>query len=275
MNYKTGQRILTVENLSLSLAGKPILRDLSVQIDDVIQPNGPIRGQVVGFLAPSGMGKTQLFRCMAGLQRPSSGSIHINNEKKIVHRGEVGVLAQDYPLDETRTVLGNLTLAARLSKHSQQQALELASEKLHRFGLWNIRNQYPCELSGGQRQRVAYIQQILCSQHLLLMDEPFSGLDVMAKDEVAAQILEYADSDELNTIIITSHDIRTVCAVADLVWLLGNDHDTAGNSIPGARIQKTYNLKDLDLCWQPNITETTRFLEFTTMIEKQDFPRLK
>ena len=269
----TSKKLLSVQNLSLVLNDRVILRDVNTEIFETTQPGGPVHGQVVAFLAPSGMGKTQLFRCIAGLQEPTGGAVYVNEDKDPVRAGEVGVLAQDYPLDETRTVLGNLELAARLAGRKGSDATNAAKEKLARFNLWDVRKHYPCQLSGGQRQRVAYLQQILCSKHFLLMDEPFSGLDVLVKDQVAQQILEYAAQDVVNTIIITSHDIRTACAVADLVWLLGRDHGEDG-PIPGARIQKAYNLKDLDLCWHPEITATPRFFEFVTMIEKEDFPKL-
>lgn len=263
MIYERGERLLTINNLCLNFGSTTVLRDLSAEIDDYRQPGGPVRGQVVAFLAPSGMGKTQLFRCIAGLQRPSSGEILVQNAA--VHPGDVGVVAQDYPLLETRTVLGNLNVV------SQDRAKILGL--LNEFDLHSVRNHYPCQLSGGQRQRVAVLQQVLCSRHFLLMDEPFSGLDPLAKNRVAELILQVANADELNTVIITSHDIRTALAVSDLVWLLGRDRDATGQPILGAKIQKTYDLKALDLCWNPEITKTPRFLEFVAAVER-DFESL-
>lgn len=238
---------------------------------------------MVAILGPSGVGKTQLFRCIAGLQVPTDGAVFINGDKEPVQQGEVGVVAQDYPLLETRTVLGNLTRAIEVSRKCKTDifqrflnsfgedvsAKKLSMEYLTRFGLTELVDHYPCQLSGGQRQRVAIIQQMLCSKHFLLMDEPFSGLDIIAKDKAIDIISQMSTADELNTIIITTHDIRSACAVADRVILLGHERDGYGNKIPGARILADIDLKALDLCWIPGITTTTRFMEFVAEIERQ------
>ena len=81
-----------------------------------------MQGQVVGFLGPSGIGKTQLFRIIAGLNKPTSGRVTINGQDRPVQAGEVGVVAQDYPLFEHRTVMSNLLLAAK-QKEKDDKAL--------------------------------------------------------------------------------------------------------------------------------------------------------
>src|ERR1700722_8951823 len=121
MEYSLGKRLLYIDHLHLSLGGVPILRDVVAEIRDVFQP-GMVRGQIVGFLGPSGMGKTQLFRCMAGLQETTSGAVFANDDQEPVRAGQVGVVAQDYPLLETRTVLDNLVRAATLAGFSRKMA---------------------------------------------------------------------------------------------------------------------------------------------------------
>ena len=279
MKYEVGEVLLTIENLSVVFtddAGnkKVILKDVNQTIHDVIQPDGPVRGQIVGFLGPSGSGKSTLFGAMAGILKPTTGGVYLNNERTPVRAGMVGVLAQDYPLDDTRTALGNLEFVLR-RRHSKKEAHEIAKERLAKFDLWDQRHNYSCELSGGQRQRTAYLQLIGCELPIMLDDEPFSGLDVISKRDVATQIVEFAGADEKNTIVITSHDARMVCAIADHIWLLGNDHDDTGKKIPGARIQKEYDLIERDLCWHPGITATPQFNDFVRMIEEVEFPKLK
>src|SRR3954469_19741363 len=104
--------ILKAENVSLVLGGKTILRDLNLEIRDLYRP-GIVTGQVVGLLGPSGIGKTRLFRILSGIDAPDTGSVTIGKDCTPVQRGMVGVIAQNYPLFEHRTVLGNLTLSAR------------------------------------------------------------------------------------------------------------------------------------------------------------------
>lgn len=150
---------------------------------------------MVGFLGPSGIGKTQLFRIIAGLTQPTSGFVVLNSMNRSVQAGEVGVVAQSYPLFEHRTVLSNLLLAAAQKEKDGKVARDKAVDYLEKFELAERRNLYPAQLSGGQRQRVAIIQQILCSEHFLLMDEPFSGLDMVMLEKTCALIQQVANMD--------------------------------------------------------------------------------
>ena len=206
--------ILKAENVSLALSKTPILRDLSLEIRDIYRP-GYITGQVVGLLGPSGIGKTRLFRILSGMDKPDSGSVVIGEDCRPVQRGMVGVVAQNYPLFEHRTVLGNLVVAARSAGLKGHDATTKAKAFLKRFNLEDRGDLYPCQLSGGQRQRVAIAQQFLCSEHFVLMDEPFSGLDLMAVDRVCKTIAEVANAHELNTVIVVTHDIAAAVAVSD------------------------------------------------------------
>jgi NitT/TauT family transport system ATP-binding protein len=264
--------ILKAENISLTLGKTPILRDLSLEIRDIYRP-GYITGQVVGLLGPSGIGKTRLFRILSGMDKPDSGSVVIGEDCRPVQRGMVGVVAQNYPLFEHRTVLGNLVVAARSAGLKGHDAATKAQAFLKRFNLEDRGDLYPCQLSGGQRQRVAIAQQFLCSEHFVLMDEPFSGLDLMAVDRVCKTIAEVANAHELNTVIVVTHDIAAAVAVSDTIWLLGRDRDEQGRIIPGACVKKTYNLIERDLPWREGIAETPEFLDVVREI-RAVFPSL-
>src|SRR5687768_1781690 len=105
--YETKNTILKAENVSVVKGETTILRDVNLEIKDIVRPD-KVAGQVVGLLGPSGIGKTSLFRIMAGLEAPTSGRVLIGEEGRQVQRGMVGVVAQHYPLFAHRTVLGNL-----------------------------------------------------------------------------------------------------------------------------------------------------------------------
>lgn len=244
-DYKYAERLLTIENLNLQYGDKLILRDVNVYIDNIVRPNMQ-QGQCVGLLGPSGIGKTQLFRCMAGLQRPTSGMVRIDGDDHHVFAGEVGVVQQSYPLLAHRTILGNLKLI--------QKDEDVIMKMLTRFGLEQHIKKYPSQLSGGQRQRVAIIQQMICSRHFLLMDEPFSGLDIIAKDKVCDLINEVNVVDEKNTTIFTTHDLESAVTIADHIWVMGREEGK-----PGATIVKVINLIERELAWQPNITKHPNF----------------
>lgn len=113
----------------------------------------------------------------------------------------------------------------------------------------------------------------MCSEHFLLMDEPFSGLDLLAVERVTKFILEMAQSDELKTFILVTHDISAAIQVCDTLWLLGRDRDAAGNVIPGARVQASYNLCDRGLAWRDGVSTTPEYLDLLREI-REIFPRL-
>ena len=256
--YELKQHILKVENVSLDLGGNSILRNVNAEVRNIHREEIQ-QGQVIGLLGPSGMGKTQLFRILSGLNVPDSGSVLVTESMVPVHPGMVGVVAQNYPLFNHRTIMSNLTVAGRQAGMDAGQADKMAKELLKRFGLDGHEDKYPVQLSGGQRQRAAIAQQFMCSEHFLLMDEPFSGLDPLALDAMCKFIGEMAQTDELKTFIVVTHDIDSAVSVCDCLWLLGRDRDASGNPIPGARIQHTIDLAARGLAWRENIREMTGF----------------
>ena len=266
-NYK--DPILTLSGVSMTFHGEPILRDISAQVLDVTRP-GMNQGQVVGFYGRSGIGKSVLCRIMAGLIAPSAGTVEVGQAQQAVAPGMVGFVQQRYPLFDHRTLLDNLLVAAE-RKYAPAEARQHVETYLERFCLAPHRKKYPAHLSGGQRQRAAITQQLLCSDHLILLDEPFSGLDVAMIDELKRIIVEVTTMDELNTVIIVSHDIVTTTALADRLWLLGYEHDAAGALVPGATIspQHQYNLAEMGLAWHENVEAEPEFAQFVEHIKNE------
>jgi ABC-type nitrate/sulfonate/bicarbonate transport system ATPase subunit len=246
--YAREERLLTVDKLSIAYGPKIILRDINLRVDNLTRP-GMSQGQCVALLGPSGIGKTQLFRAIAGLQHPTEGTVTLSDGKPVI-AGQIGVVQQAYPLLNHRTILSNLQLAAR--KHADGVA-EL-ERYLDYFGLADKKSSYPLELSGGQRQRIAIIQQLLCSNHILLMDEPFSGLDPIAKGKVYDTITKVTTEHELNTVIFTTHDIGSAVRLADEVWVLGREAGKAG-----ATVVKRIDLIGAGLAWDSDINHNPRF----------------
>jgi polar amino acid transport system ATP-binding protein/sulfate transport system ATP-binding protein len=233
--------LLKIEDLSIVYGSRVVLREVNAEIRDVIRP-GHSQGQVVGLLGPSGIGKTQLFRSMAG------------------------VVDQHDTLFKHRTVGENLLIAAHQGGLERKAAEAKARTFLGRFQLQDRWDDWPANLSGGQRQRVAIAQQLLCSEHYLLMDEPFSGLDVNMQDEVCRLIGEVAAMDELTTIIVVTHDVEAAVTISDTIWLLGRDRDESGAVIPGARVQHEYDLIERGLAWQPDIERRPAFRDLVEEI---------
>ncbi len=265
--YSRDETLLSIADVSLTLGGNSILRGVTAEVRNIRRP-GLNQGQVVALLGPSGVGKTQLFKILAGLQSANHGQVLVTEKLIPVKAGMVGVVPQQYTLFRHRTILGNLVVAACERGHSADEAKKRAREYLVRFGLADKELAYPAQLSGGQRQRVAIIQQLLSSEHFLLMDEPFSGLDPLMKDQVCKLISEVASSNELSTIIVTTHDIESAVAIADTVWLMGRIRDEKGKSL-GAHIITKYDLIEAGLAWQTDIQYSPKFHEMVNVIKTE------
>jgi len=273
MRYEKKETILRIENVSLELDNRLILREVQAEIKNIRRPDC-VQGQVVGFLGPSGIGKTQLSKIISGLQPPTRGDVVIGPHGERVHKGRVGMVAQNYLLFEWATVLDNFLIAGRQAKLTAPEARDKAQGFIQEFKLGEYLKLYPAQLSGGTRQRVAIVQQLMCSEHLLIMDEPFSGLDMIMKRKACELITEVADRDELNTIIVVTHDVIEAASIADTLWLMGYESNGDGSCLPGARLVEQYDLAALDLCWHPDITKVPRFQEFVGEVKRR-FETLK
>lgn len=260
--YEKKEVILKVENVSLNLGGTQILKDVNFEIQDIVRP-GMTQGQIISLVAPSGMGKTKMFELLAGIiplnHKGASGKILIGKNLEPVKIGNVGVVQQNYPLFEHRTIYGNLSISANVKYKNKKEKDERVKDMLDRFGLYEKKDYYPSQLSGGQRQRIAISSQILCSNNFLILDEPYSGLDVLMIKKVSKLIIDISKMDELNTIIIASHDIASTSAISDSVLIMGRDYDSDGKPIQGTKIKHQYDLAKMGLAWDEGIDDKVEF----------------
>ena len=265
--HLSGQVLLTAKDVSLSLGGNKILDKLCFEVRDRMRP-GVTTGQIVGLLGPSGVGKTRLLRLIAALDQPDAGIITGMNGSPFA-AGQVGVVFQQYPVLKHRTVEQNLIVGGVANGMSHGEAKERSRILLERFRLGDRARYYPGQLSGGQRQRVAIAQQLVKPKTYLLMDEPFSGLDPQALGEVIELVMEVAHMNELNTIILVTHDIWAAMLTSDLLLLLGRERTPEGAPIPGARIRHSYDLVERGLAWRKNVDREPKFLELEREIRER------
>jgi len=257
--------LLDVEDVWQKLGGNQILEGVTLQVKDRVRP-GKVTGQVVALLGPSGVGKTRLIRLIAGLDAPDRGRI-TGVKAAALPAGSVGVVFQNYPLLRHHTVLGNMVVAGIANGMPRAEATVKANVLLKRFGLDHRTKFFPAKISGGQRQRVAIAQQLMSQKQLLLMDEPFSGLDPAALDDVIKLLIEVAHMDELNTIIVVTHDIRSALIASDTVFMLGRNRGPDGQVVSGASIQQTYDLVAKGLAWRPGIEREPEFRELESEVK--------
>lgn len=167
-------------------------------------------GEIVALLGPSGCGKTTLLRIVAGIERPDSGRVLIGDREVAgpatfvapEHRG-VGLMFQDFALFPHMTVLDNVAFG--LSRLLPADRVKAASSILERVGMAALADAYPSTLSGGQQQRVALARAIIPRPAVMLMDEPFSGLDVQLRDAMQDETLSLLRETRATSLIVTHH----------------------------------------------------------------------
>ena len=175
------------------------------QVDLDISP-----GEVVCLLGPSGCGKTTLLRIASGVEKPSAGRVLINDREvagpnRFVppEKVSVGLMFQDFALFPHLSILENDAFGLKASPRAE--ALREATAVLSRVGLLKFANAYPHTLSGGQQQRVALARAIVPRPSVMLMDEPFSGLDVQLRDAMQEQTLALLRETRATSLIVTHH----------------------------------------------------------------------
>lgn len=261
--YEQKDTILHVENLSVKYGEKVIISDISFTERDNIRPD-KAQGQTIAFLGRSGRGKSTLFRVLTGLEEPTTGMVLIpdytkeivNGQQpaKKVKEGDVGFVDQKYTLFRHKTISQSLKFAYRNAAFSAPEKDEKINQYLNDWGLYSCRNQYPNELSGGQRQRTAILEQLLSSGFYMVLDEPFSGLDVGNIQNVKDAFKLINDSHDLNTIIFSTHDIELAVELADSIYILGYPKKNDNTLNQTGTILKHFDLKEKGLAWHTEFT---------------------
>ncbi|MBE6503916.1 MAG: ABC transporter ATP-binding protein [Methanobrevibacter sp.] len=224
-----------------------VLKDINLHIDD---------GEFVCFLGPSGCGKTTLLRLIAGLDQPTSGEIVADGEVVEKPSGDRTVIFQQYSLFPWFTVLQNVVFGLQMTKNgTKKEYIEAAERYLDSVGLIDFKDSYPHELSGGMKQRVAIIRSLLNHSPILLMDEPFSALDMQNRHKLQEQLIGVWKRFE-NTIVFITHDVDEAIFLADKIVILDRN--------PG-RIAKIVEV-DIE---RPRNRESKEFLELLDSIVEQ------
>jgi polar amino acid transport system ATP-binding protein len=251
MKYELKQTILCLDKVSAGYDGKAILKDVSLIEKDIVREDCTT-GQIMAVVGRSGRGKSTLFKVLTGLVKPMSGRVLITSSKpnepeaaKEVGEGDVGFVDQKYTLFRHKSVYQIMQYALKKNKATAEEKIKIIDEQLKKWGLTDHKDKYPCELSGGQRQRTAIIEQLLTSKHFMVFDEPFSGLDVGNIESVREAFDLILTSNELNTIIFSTHDLKLAVELADVIYVIGYPEGTTEYST----IVNKYDLKEIGLAW--------------------------
>jgi NitT/TauT family transport system ATP-binding protein len=211
-------------------------RDISLKVQ---------AGEFLAVVGPSGCGKSTLLHAISGLRRPSHGAVFIDEEPVTGIRRDVGYLFQRDALLPWRTVLENVVLPLTYRGVRKREALGRAQEWLRRVKLAPFQDHYPHQLSGGMRKRAALASAFVYEPQVILMDEPFSALDVQTRMLMENELLDIW-TERRPTVVFVTHDLEEAIGLADRVLVL-----TAG---PG-RIKADY---EIDLA-RPRVLTEVRF----------------
>jgi NitT/TauT family transport system ATP-binding protein len=210
-------------------------------------------GEFVAMIGPSGCGKSTLLRMIAGLEKPTSGSI-----RRIGQAGaDVAYVFQDAHLLPWRRVLANVALPLELAGVEKQERLERAHRLLEEVGLSGLERRFPAQLSGGQRMRVSLARAMVTSPRLLLLDEPFAALDEITRQQLD-EWLRQLWIDSKATVLFVTHSIAEATFLADRAIVFSTrpakivtDHDLSAH-LPHQR--------SADLRGTPGFAQQTRVL---------------
>jgi NitT/TauT family transport system ATP-binding protein len=177
------------------------------------------RNEFISFLGPSGCGKSTLMLMIAGLIEPTSGAICIQGRKVVGPQRSTGIVFQDPVLLPWRTVLDNVLLPIELMGENAESYLDHALELLDMSGIADFADRLPNELSGGMRQRAGICRALVQYPTLLLMDEPFSALDAMTRDDMNLELLRIWERDR-KTVVFITHSISEAIFLSDRVIVM-------------------------------------------------------
>lgn len=221
---------------------------------------GPINfkcddNDICAIIGPSGCGKTTLLNVLSGVNKDYEGEVLLNDEKLNPHLHKIGFIPQDFGLLPWRTVEENCLLPFKIKGEKiDKDILDKMNSILKRLNIYDLRKKHPNKLSGGQRQRVSIARSFLMNPDLLLMDEAFSALDAIIKEEAEELFLDVWSSNKISTFFVT-HSIDEAIYMGKKIIIMSNT--------PGVISEVIEN----DLFNNKNYKEDIRYLKLFSRIK--------
>lgn len=192
--------MIKIDHANLTISGKRILNDINFVVR---------QGEFVCLVGESGSGKTSVLKLIAGLYKPTSGVIR--------DEGLVSMVFQDFALMPWLSVIQNIEFPFKVA--GQPIDSKKVQQVINEIGLRGFEQKYPRDLSGGQNQRVGIARALVINREILLMDEPFSALDIKTEAELRSDVLKLWNSRKL-TVVMVSHSVEGAVAMADRILVM-------------------------------------------------------
>jgi len=208
---------LVIENLTKTYAegSVAVLEDINLRIDP---------GEIESIVGPSGVGKTTLLRCLAGIMPPTSGRVFFGDREIRSPIAELSIVFQDYGRSLMPWMKAGQNVAFPLEGRGVRKSTRMAAAEryLAAVGLPGMSKKYPWQMSGGQQQRVAIARALAYEAEVLLMDEPFASVDAQTRFDLEDLVLELRNEFEVSMLIVT-HDIDEAVYMADRIVVLAKN----------------------------------------------------
>ena len=206
---------LRAENLIKSYKGRKVVKGISVEVN---------QGEIVGLLGPNGAGKTTSFYMIVGLIKPNGGKIFLD-QKEITRypmykraQNGIGYLAQEASVFRKLSVEDNILSVLQLTNYSKKEQIEKMESLIEEFGLGHIRKNRGDLLSGGERRRTENARALATDPHVILLDEPFAGVDPVAVEDIQKIVAKLITKNI--GILITDHNVQETLAITDRTYLM-------------------------------------------------------
>lgn len=206
-------KVLELLNIHKSFGEKKVLDGISLYLND---------GEIIGLLGVSGSGKSTIFNIISGGIKPNSGKVILDGIDVTGDKGKVAYMQQKDLLFPHMNILSNTSLPLIISGVDKKLAHGEASSHFEEFGLKGTEDKYPSQLSGGMRQRAALLRTYLNKKSVILLDEPFSALDMITKARMHDWFIDLMKKLKISAIFIT-HDIDEAIFLSDRIYILGKN----------------------------------------------------
>jgi NitT/TauT family transport system ATP-binding protein len=195
------------------------LQNINFEVEDAFSREGRDIGELRVLLGPSGCGKSTLLRLIAGLDRPDSGEILVNDQPVYGPGKDRGMVFQKYTSFPWLTVAHNIAYGLKINGVPPERCKETVAQLIQAIGLSGFENAYPETLSGGMQQRVAIARTLAVRPAVILMDEPFGALDAQTRGEMQ-QLLLRIWGETASTILFVTHDVEEAIYLADRIFIM-------------------------------------------------------